>query len=372
MPPIAPVPPTAPASPSAQAPIPMTYAGFWLRVVAALIDGIVVLLVTGVIASIVGTVTGGPAAQFTVQVVAVIATLLYFALFESSPKQATPGKMLVGIRVTALDATSKVSFLRALGRTLAKYLSTLIILIGYLMAAFTSRKQALHDMLAGTLVVRDARTHPGRGILVLVVLLIVVPIIVAVFGASVLFSYYAVYPDHASGSAAASSSPSDASPAAASPTVPVSSASVYDAALAEPVPDVASIYDGAHVYSGPLFVAWDGIFLRIALPDVPNLGADKAVLVDVAHAYDASGKDVNDTTSDFNTDPFFQAVNMSRRDDPAQHYSGTRSVYLVQDLPSTAAVRLSGTVTIHLPLSDGSIYTKTYPFDVSRSVADSI
>ena len=78
---------------------------------------------------------------------------LYYAGFESSRWQATPGKRVIGIRVTDA-AGARVSFARASGRFFAKILSGLICGIGYLLAAFTARKQALHDLIAGTLVVR--------------------------------------------------------------------------------------------------------------------------------------------------------------------------------------------------------------------------
>src|SRR4029077_16530876 len=72
--------------------------------------------------------------------------LLYYALMESSPLQATLGKMALSIKVTEI-AGQRISFLRALGRNLAKIISGFILLIGYIMAAFTERKQALHDII---------------------------------------------------------------------------------------------------------------------------------------------------------------------------------------------------------------------------------
>ena len=73
---------------------------------------------------------------------------------ESSRRQATLGKMALGIRVTDLDGR-RVSFARASGRWFGKILSSLIFGIGYLMVAFTEKKQGLHDMIAGTRVMRS-------------------------------------------------------------------------------------------------------------------------------------------------------------------------------------------------------------------------
>ena len=76
---------------------------------------------------------------------------LYFAIFESSPRQATPGKMMLGLFVTDIQGR-RISFLRALGRTLGKVLSKAFCYLGYILALFTERSQGLHDLLANTLV----------------------------------------------------------------------------------------------------------------------------------------------------------------------------------------------------------------------------
>ena len=79
--------------------------------------------------------------------------ILYFTFMESSKNQATVGKMAMGIIVTDLNG-GKLDFSKALVRNLCKIISNLTMLIGYIMAAFTEKKQALHDMLASTLVVK--------------------------------------------------------------------------------------------------------------------------------------------------------------------------------------------------------------------------
>ena len=77
----------------------------------------------------------------------------YYAGLESSRWQATLGKRICRLRVTGLDG-GRISLARALGRYFGKFLSALIFCIGFLMVAWTARKQGLHDLLAGTLVVR--------------------------------------------------------------------------------------------------------------------------------------------------------------------------------------------------------------------------
>jgi uncharacterized RDD family membrane protein YckC len=87
-------------------------------------------------------------------IVGVILGWLYFALMESSSRQGTLGKMALGIKVTDLSGNA-ISFGRATVRHFGKILSTIILLAGYLMVAFTAKKQGLHDMIAGCLVVKQ-------------------------------------------------------------------------------------------------------------------------------------------------------------------------------------------------------------------------
>ena len=88
----------------------------------------------------------------------VVVGWLYYALMESSGMQATLGKKALGLIVTD-ESGQRISFARATGRYFAKIVSALILLIGFIMVAFTERKQGLHDKLAGTLVVRG---QPGQ------------------------------------------------------------------------------------------------------------------------------------------------------------------------------------------------------------------
>jgi uncharacterized RDD family membrane protein YckC len=84
--------------------------------------------------------------------IALLLPWLYFAIMESSSRQATLGKMALGIVVTDISGR-RISFARATGRQLGKIISGMILYIGYLMIAFTQRKQGLHDIMAECLVV---------------------------------------------------------------------------------------------------------------------------------------------------------------------------------------------------------------------------
>lgn len=156
------------AHPYAAAPAPVyaEYAGFWLRFVACFIDDVIVMVGGMILGCVVGLMIGlslSPSGsdqnitQATTQVIGniigIILSWLYFTLMESSSKQATLGKMALRITVTDMNG-DRISWGRANARHWSKIISAVILCIGYIMAGFTENKQALHDMIAGTLVVR--------------------------------------------------------------------------------------------------------------------------------------------------------------------------------------------------------------------------
>lgn len=146
------------------------YAGFWLRFVAYIIDAILLWVVNLIaLAPFLGTMglssmMDNPEAAEGMMIAAMgtyfmsmgvlfIVSWLYFALMESSSKGATLGKMALSLRVTGMNG-EKISFGKATARYFGKIISGIILCIGYIMAGFTEKKQALHDMMAGCLVVR--------------------------------------------------------------------------------------------------------------------------------------------------------------------------------------------------------------------------
>jgi len=166
---------SAPAYAGAPAVPRVEYAGFWMRLLAFMIDSVVMgigfvlvliplIFLTGLgsflsrfhpdqelddagIFFIIGAV-------FLVATLSLVLTWLYHALMESSEWQATVGKRALGLVVTDM-AGRRVSFGRSTGRHFGKIITNMIpALIGYIMAGFTEKKQALHDMMAGCLVLR--------------------------------------------------------------------------------------------------------------------------------------------------------------------------------------------------------------------------
>ena len=155
----------------------VAYAGFWLRLVAFLIDGaiscflLLILLIPLFILTGAGSALSriGQGEDISDDVAAFVGVgfflgflvmtvgvrWLYYALSESSSWQGTLGKKLLNLTVTDLEG-QPISFGRASGRYFSKFITNLIPLaIGYILAGFTEKKQAIHDMIASCLVLRS-------------------------------------------------------------------------------------------------------------------------------------------------------------------------------------------------------------------------
>jgi uncharacterized RDD family membrane protein YckC len=146
-----------------------SYSGFWQRFGAYIIDSILLSIVSGMCISIMAVVFGGAIAfsgdfnewatlayglgiVFSIFLFSTLVSWLYYTLMESSSQQATLGKMALGM-VVIDEFGGRISFARANGRYWSKILSVMFLWAGYIMAAFTEKKQALHDLIATTFVV---------------------------------------------------------------------------------------------------------------------------------------------------------------------------------------------------------------------------
>ena len=153
------------------------YAGFWKRFLALIIDAIILgvinwIILTPILVALGITASGGfpfdfsdpesidpaaivgaLAAMFGVAwFVKTVVSILYHSLMEASKFQGSIGKMALGIIVTDMDG-GKLDLTKALIRNVCKFVSDFTMFIGYIIAGFTAKKQALHDIIAGTLVV---------------------------------------------------------------------------------------------------------------------------------------------------------------------------------------------------------------------------
>jgi uncharacterized RDD family membrane protein YckC len=138
----------------------MVYAGFWLRLVAMVIDVLLLALVNTLLNPHFTEVVQNGQWMMLYQEqsqgvvgISILIRWLYFTLMESSSSQATLGKMALGLIVTN-EQGERIGFGRANARFWSKIVSAIILLIGFIMVAFTSRKQGLHDLIARTLVLK--------------------------------------------------------------------------------------------------------------------------------------------------------------------------------------------------------------------------
>jgi uncharacterized RDD family membrane protein YckC len=136
------------------------YASIWLRFVAFVIDGFALMIPSMIVVSVISPPAASsqnPDAARGFALILLVGWWLYFAIMESSAKGATLGKMLLHLRVTDMKG-DRISFARATGRFFAKALGILTFYIGFLIAVFTAKKQALHDLISGCLVVREKKS----------------------------------------------------------------------------------------------------------------------------------------------------------------------------------------------------------------------
>ncbi len=156
----------------------MKFAGFWWRFLAYLIDQLIIGVASSIFVIPIMAMFGlsiysmaesgvdleespafwGSLISFygIMIVISVLINWLYFAFMESSKHQGTIGKVALSLKVTDYEYR-RISFGRASGRFFGKYISSFILLIGYIMAGFTEKKQALHDLMASCYVIREQR-----------------------------------------------------------------------------------------------------------------------------------------------------------------------------------------------------------------------
>jgi uncharacterized RDD family membrane protein YckC len=138
------------------------FAGFWIRVLAGCIDWVILSIVAFIIVQIILQIfvavngsspilRGGMQSVIAAWYISIVISPLYSIVMECSKHQGTFGKMVVGIKVGNADGSS-ISGINSVGRSASKIVSSALLSTGYIVIAFTSKKQGLHDIMAGTFV----------------------------------------------------------------------------------------------------------------------------------------------------------------------------------------------------------------------------
>lgn len=156
------------------------FGGLRIRTLALLTDIAIIFLIAGLLLAGADRYLGEGGLPAALLATAVFAAF-YWPALHASPLQATFGKALVRLRLTGYQG-ERVSFLRALGREMAKVPAGALLMLGFLMAGLTARKQALHDFLASTYVVREGRPRNALAVATIVVAFASPLVLIAVFG----------------------------------------------------------------------------------------------------------------------------------------------------------------------------------------------
>lgn len=135
------------------------YAGFWARVLASIIDSIcAMMIIVPVILAVYGTeylslvqdkFVAGPVDMLVKYLFPAVATIIFWLA-----RQATPGKMVIGVRVVDAETLGKLSVGQAILRYLGYYVSMIPLMLGLIWVGIDARKQGWHDKIAGTLVIK--------------------------------------------------------------------------------------------------------------------------------------------------------------------------------------------------------------------------
>ncbi len=368
---------------SSSSAMPISYAGFWLRVAASLVDGFIVNLIFAFLGFLYfwffakNNPSLANGTQTVMGILYFIMWIAYFPFMESRGG-ATFGKKIVGIKV--LNANGEpVGFLRSLGRNLAKIISALILMIGFIMAGFTKKKQGLHDIIASCVVVKSKETSAGKIWAVIILIIVVCIGTVVIAGAQFLFMLSSLF----SGGIHIESSPNQPSTiqfqdngngfntSQPSAFVPLTREE-YDTYFSRPVAslDNEDDYNGPHTFAGPALIAFDDFWgLNVALPIIPNLENNKDYAwIDLASITSKNGQEILDRESTFEKDIFFKGLNLSKETQPFEYLSDHRQIHYINGAKSSDAKTIKGTLFFKIPLdskNSSNFYEKSYPFIIT-------
>ena len=366
-------PPASPSSGAVAAAANGEYGGFWIRLLALAAD-IAILLVASLIVMI-ATSFLGKAGPKIGGIIVMLLPFLYWPIMQASGRQATYGKAMLGLKV-ADSGGERVSFLRSFGRELAKLLSFLPLLIGFVIAAFTARKQALHDFAASTLVLRDGPAHIAGAITVTVIGIVGPLIAIPLFFMAIFMGMIAAVFGEFVGemkrlpaqmSAMKPAPPPRPLPSTPAPPAPAAGASNdFDRLIGAPL---TGFDQPGMTKTGPAVLEISTLFsstlwLKVHLP-VPAIAEAHWVpgpRVTINSVLDQAGTNFHDAENTFEKGEFFQRANLSTSSNPVPHLEGTRSVRLRPGLSEQALQKVEGQLSIILPVDP-----KVVAFEVAET-----
>jgi uncharacterized RDD family membrane protein YckC len=343
------------------------YGGFWVRLLAYLVDSVLVFMLIIVLAGALAFL--GEAGALLIPAAWLGIPVLYWALMQSSPRQATVGKALLGLKVT--DASGgRLALPRSLAREVCKYISAAPLMIGFLLAGFTKRKQALHDFFVATTVVREGRSHTLVALVVGTLGWIAPMGLVMVLGAGM----FAGMMGYMGGDMLAAVQeaqkkpqqqtpapvPKKTAPAPAVPSAPAATAVIAAETQTLLAARLSGIDKPGTARAGPAIVELDGLSggsfaIKTYLPMYKEFDGN-GVSVQLAKVVDAKGADLYDPAHSLESD-FFQRVSLRGESAPVPHLGGTRRVNLKSGADGRNIERAEGSVKLSIPVKPaGAIF----------------
>lgn len=345
-----------PSAPSA------SYAGFWLRVAASLIDAFIFGLVSAVLVSIYSWFSADSAKPL-LGITQLAVWVLYFPFMESRGG-ATFGKKLVGIRVQNANGET-LSFGRSLARSFSKTISATIFMIGFVMVGFTEKKQGLHDIIAGCVVVKENNTNAGK-IWAIIILIVVVCIGTLVMVGAKFLSVISGALSDSNVRISTSSEQND------SALIPLTTEE-YDALFAEEISGLEDEedYDGPSTYAGPALIAFDDFWgLNVAIPPITNLGSSRDYAwIELSSVISKDGQEILNSESPFEKDMFFKKLSLQTKTQPFEFLYDHRQISLVSGAKKSDIQTIKGTLFIKIPLDSKDskkFYEQSYPFTITN------
>jgi len=353
------------------------YAGFWRRFVAYIIDAFVINIFVIVGALVLFFISGKIGLQ--IEIIREVASwpwlicyLLYSSVMESSSEQATLGKIIMGLKVTDMDG-NRITFLRALGRNAGKLLSAIILFIGFIMAAFTTKKQALHDLISGCLVVKYRKSKLWLSLFICFLSLLVIFAGIAAYIYWIkLPAWKNLYKDTFSRlekTTEPSNKPALPEQINSEEKVPVKlNEAEYDSLLTSRNVDFES---GTRISVGPaafqLSNFWGNssdphVWLKVRLIQLPNmmLADNKFAKVLITHVWDQNHRDVYNKDSQFE-EKVFQGLNFFEVQKPMSYMEAIRDIHLISGVKENDIEAIEGYLDLKLPIN-----IETADFDLSN------
>ena len=331
------------------------YAGFWIRFLAWLVDSVIFSVILFLVAAAGAFL--GKLGILVISVFCLLGPLLYWGLMQASVRQATFGKALLGLKVTNTSG-ERISLMRSLSRELAKYISAIPLMLGFLLAAFTGRKQALHDFVASTTVVREGHANVVAA-LVVGTLGWFAPAVIAMFlGAGVLAGVMsgvgggmldqAMKDAQKRTAQSPAATPKPAQPQAAALSLAASGSGIE--ALLNTT--LTGMEKPGTTRAGPVILELDTLFdskfwIKTYLPPLDEFRG--SLIVAVTRVTDAKGDDLYDPGNQFESE-FFQRVSLTPQSSPIHHLGGLRTVNLREGAKTDALQKVEGSVKLNLPV----------------------